>query len=55
MTWGSTSRWPRPESARDLPTDAGMALYRGVQEALTNVARYAQGAKACVVVGTRRM
>jgi signal transduction histidine kinase len=34
--------------ARDLPTDAGMALYRGVQEALTNVARYAQGASARV-------
>ena len=36
--------------ARELPTDAGMVLYRGVQEALTNVARYAQGAKACVVL-----
>ncbi|HWG26662.1 sensor histidine kinase [Actinospica sp.] len=37
-------------TARDLPTDAGMALYRGVQEALTNVVRYAQGATACVVL-----
>jgi signal transduction histidine kinase len=35
---------------RDLPTDAGMVLYRGAQEALTNIARYAQGATACVVL-----
>jgi signal transduction histidine kinase len=35
-------------TARDLPTDVGMAFYRGVQEALTNVARYAQGASARV-------
>ena len=31
-------------SARTLPADAGLALYRGAQEALTNVARYAPGA-----------
>jgi signal transduction histidine kinase len=31
-------------SARILPSDAGLALYRGAQEALTNVARYAPGA-----------
>jgi signal transduction histidine kinase len=35
-------------AARDLPTDAGMALYRGVQEALTNVVRYAHGSTARV-------
>jgi signal transduction histidine kinase len=37
-------------AARELPTEAGMALYRGVQEALTNVARYAQGATVRVTV-----
>ncbi|HUZ70689.1 MAG TPA: histidine kinase [Candidatus Saccharimonadales bacterium] len=31
-------------NARTLPADAGLALYRGAQEALTNVARYAHGA-----------
>ncbi|MFZ2033174.1 MAG: histidine kinase [Candidatus Dormiibacterota bacterium] len=31
-------------AARTIPPDAGLALYRGVQEALTNVARYAPGA-----------
>jgi signal transduction histidine kinase len=30
--------------ARTLPADAGLALYRGAQEALTNVARHAPGA-----------
>jgi signal transduction histidine kinase len=34
--------------ARALPPDASMALYRGAQEALTNVARYAAGAAARV-------
>jgi signal transduction histidine kinase len=33
---------------RALPADASLALYRGAQEALTNVARYAPGATACV-------
>ena len=37
-------------SARPLPTDASLALYRGAQEALTNVARYAPGAKTTVVL-----
>jgi signal transduction histidine kinase len=37
-------------SARALPADAGLALYRGAQEALTNVARYAPGASATVVL-----
>jgi signal transduction histidine kinase len=37
-------------SARTLPADASLALYRGVQEALTNVARYAPGAAASVVL-----
>jgi signal transduction histidine kinase len=37
-------------SARDLPTDASLALYRGAQEALTNVARYAQGASTTVTL-----
>lgn len=31
-------------AARRIPPEAGLALYRGVQEALTNVARYAPGA-----------
>ncbi len=30
---------------RTLPEEAGLALYRGAQEALTNVARYAPGAR----------
>jgi signal transduction histidine kinase len=34
--------------ARALPPDASLALYRGAQEALTNVARYAPGATARV-------
>jgi signal transduction histidine kinase len=37
-------------SARTLPADAGLALYRGAQEALTNVARYAPGASATAVL-----
>ena len=37
-------------SARALPADAGLALYRGAQEALTNVARYAPGASVTVVL-----
>lgn len=35
---------------RQLPANANLALYRGVQEALTNVARYAPGASTEVVV-----
>jgi len=34
--------------ARPLPADASLALYRGAQEALTNVARYAPGASTTV-------
>ncbi|HEU0318754.1 MAG TPA: hypothetical protein VFR49_15565, partial [Solirubrobacteraceae bacterium] len=37
-------------SARPLPLDASLALYRGAQEALTNVARYAPGANASVLL-----
>ncbi len=37
-------------SGRTLPADAGLALYRGAQEALTNVARYAPGASTTVVL-----
>ncbi len=37
-------------AARTLPADASLALYRGVQEALTNVARYAPGATTSVVL-----
>jgi signal transduction histidine kinase len=33
---------------RTLPSDASLALYRGAQEALTNIARYAPGASASV-------
>jgi signal transduction histidine kinase len=37
-------------SARNLSADATLALYRGAQEALTNVARYAPGASTTVVL-----
>jgi signal transduction histidine kinase len=37
-------------SARPLPADASLALYRGAQEALTNIARYAPGASTTVVL-----
>jgi len=36
--------------ARELPADPGLALYRAVQEALTNVARYAPSACTTVTV-----
>ena len=39
-------------SVRALPADAGFALYRGAQKALTNVARYAPGAATTVPHGT---
>jgi signal transduction histidine kinase len=35
---------------RDLAADPSLALYRGAEEALTNVARYAPGASATVTV-----
>lgn len=35
---------------RPLPANASLALYRGAQEALTNVARYAPGAATTVVL-----
>jgi signal transduction histidine kinase len=35
---------------RPLPPDADLALYRGAQEALTNVGRYASGAATSVVL-----
>jgi signal transduction histidine kinase len=43
-------------TARTLPADADVALYRAAQEALTNVARYAPGAVTTVVLayGTDR-
>ncbi len=37
-------------NSRALPADAGLALYRGAQEALTNVVRYAPGAVTQVVL-----
>ncbi len=37
-------------SARTLPADLSLALYRGAQEALTNVARYAPSACTTVTV-----
>ena len=37
-------------TARPLPAEASLALYRGAQEALTNVARYAPGATTTVVL-----
>jgi signal transduction histidine kinase len=36
--------------ARTLPADAALALYRGAQEALTNVARYAPGAVTVILL-----
>ena len=35
---------------RDLPDEAGLALYRGAQEALTNAARYARGSQTVVTL-----
>jgi len=35
---------------RPLPADASLALFRGAQEALTNIARYAPGAATAVTV-----
>ena len=35
---------------RDLPGEAGLALYRGAQEALTNAARYARGSQTLVTL-----
>src|SRR5205085_953727 len=37
-------------SARALPAEASLALYRAAQEALTNAARYAPGATTSVVL-----
>ena len=39
--------------ARALPADPSLALYRGAQEALTNVSRYAPGATTTVIVPLR--
>ena len=49
---------PIEGSARALPADASLALYRGAQEALTNVARYAPGARrasCCATSATATM
>jgi signal transduction histidine kinase len=47
--------WLRIEgSARTLPLEASLALYRGAQEALTNIARYAPSACATVVLSYER-
>jgi signal transduction histidine kinase len=35
---------------RELPGEAGLALYRGAQEALTNAARYARGSQTLVML-----
>ena len=35
---------------RRLPDEAGLALYRGAQEALTNAARYARGSRTLVTL-----
>ena len=35
---------------RELPGEAGLALYRGAQEALTNAARYARGSQTLVTL-----
>ena len=39
---------------RDLPGEAGLALYRGAQEALTNAARYARGSQTLVTLAYER-
>jgi signal transduction histidine kinase len=41
-------------SPRTLPADPSLALYRGAQEALTNVARYAPSACTAVTVRYER-
>jgi signal transduction histidine kinase len=35
---------------RKLPVEASLALYRGAQEALTNIARYAPGATITILL-----
>ncbi len=37
-------------TSRPLPAEASLALFRGAQEALTNIARYAPGATAAITV-----
>jgi len=37
-------------ASRPLPAEASLALFRGVQEALTNITRYAPGAATAVTV-----
>ena len=37
-------------TSRPLPAEAGLALFRGAQEALTNITRYAPGATTAVAV-----
>jgi len=37
-------------TSRPLPAEASLALFRGAQEALTNIARYAPGAVTVVTV-----
>ena len=37
-------------TSRPLPAEASLALFRGAQEALTNISRYAPGATTCVTV-----
>jgi len=39
--------------SRPLPAEASLALFRGAQEALTNIARYAPGATTAVTVTYR--
>ena len=40
-------------TSRPLPAEASLALFRGAQEALTNITRYAPGAAAAVTVSYR--
>ena len=40
-------------TSRPLPAEASLALFRGAQEALTNIARYAPGATASITVTYR--
>jgi len=47
---GSAATMRIDGTSRPLPAEASLALYRGAQEALTNITRYAPGAATAVTV-----